>query len=348
MNINIKSSKGDYKVVDFNLSKANLKNNDNYYIIDKAVYKKNKVLKKIKNKSILITANENTKSYDNISKIINKLLNLKIKRNSILVGIGGGITQDITGFVASIIFRGIKWNFIPTTILAQCDSCIGGKTSINFKKTKNQIGNFYPPKKIYLDINFLKTLKFKDIKSGVGEMAHYFLVSNLKDWVLFKKNLNRLLNKNFDKKTLKNMISRSLLIKKKFIEIDEFDKKERLILNYGHTFGHALEKITKYKIPHGLAVAHGIDIANFISMKKKYISINIYQDIKKEMKKITKLNEIKNINVKNFFEAIKSDKKNKKNEIRVILTKGYGKMFIKGFKQNLALYSLLKQYIRSI
>jgi len=347
MNIKIKSSRGDYGVAEFDSSKFFLKkkNNNFFYIIDKNVYKKNKYIKKIKKNLIIINANENTKDYDNISQIIKKILNCGIKRNATLVGVGGGVVQDITAFIASIIFRGIKWNFIPTTLLAQCDSCIGGKTSINFKKTKNQLGSFYPPKKIYLDTNFLKTLKFNEIKSGLGEMAHYFLVSNLKDWIMFKKNLNLLLKRNLNIKLLKKMIFKSLLIKKKFIEIDEFDTGKRLILNYGHSFGHALEKITKYKISHGLAVAHGINISNFISLNKKYINLNIYKDIEKEILKIVDLKKIKKLNLNNFMEILKKDKKNKNNQIRVVLTKGYGKMFLKSFKENLSILLILKKYI---
>ena len=346
MNINIRSSRGNYKVVEFNFLKFlhNKTNNKFFYVIDSNVYKKNTHVKKIKKNLVIIKSNENTKDYKNISQIIQKLLNLKIKRDSILIGIGGGVTQDITGFIASIIFRGIKWDFVPTTVLAQCDSCIGGKTSINFEKTKNQLGSFYPPRNIYLDVNFLKTLKFNEIKSGLGEMAHYFLIAGSKDWNIFKKNLNYLLNQKLNQKLLKKMIIKSLLIKKKFIEIDEFDTGKRLILNYGHSFGHALEKVTNYQISHGLAVAHGINISNFVSLKKKYIRFNIYKDIKTEMSKIVNLKKMKKINLKFFLENLKKDKKNKNGEIRVVLTKGYGKMFLKGFKENFEIFSILKKY----
>ena len=117
----------------------------------------------------------------------------------------------------------------------------------------------------------------RDIKSGLGEMAHYYLVSNSKDWIFFKRGLNLLLKKDFNKNIMTSLIIKSLKIKKKFIEIDEFDKGPRLILNYGHTFGHALEKITNYRIPHGMAVAHGINMSNFFSIQYKP---NSYSDFK--------------------------------------------------------------------
>jgi len=189
----IKSSFGSYEVNNSRLSKNFFfKNSKNvFYLIDRNVYSKNKIINQIKKNIILIKSDENSKNYLKISDIIQKILKKKIKRDSVIFAIGGGVVQDISGFIASILFRGIKWNFIPTTILAQCDSCIGGKTSINFDKYKNQLGNFYPPKKIFLDTNLLDTLKVRDIKSGLGEMAHYYLVSNLNDWNFFKKKFGK-------------------------------------------------------------------------------------------------------------------------------------------------------------
>ena len=342
----IKSSFGSYEVNNGRLSKSFFfKNSKNvFYLVDKNVYLRNKIINKIKKNIILIKSNENSKSYLKISDIIKKILEKKIKRDSVIFAIGGGVVQDISGFMASILFRGIKWNFIPTTILAQCDSCIGGKTSINFDKYKNQLGNFYPPKKVFLDTNFLDTLKIRDIKSGLGEMAHYYLVSNLKDWKFFKNNLENLVRKDFNKNIMRLLIFKSLKIKKKFIEKDEFDKGPRLILNYGHTFGHTIEKITNYKIPHGMAVAHGINMSNFFSLQYKFINKKMFKEIEHQMSKIVDLSELKNINAMRFLEIIKKDKKNKKNQIRLVLTKGFGKMFIKNFNKDLKFVSLLKKY----
>ena len=342
----IKSSFGSYEVNNGRLSKSFFfKNSKNvFYLVDKNVYLRNKIINKIKKNLILIKSNENSKSYLKISDIIKKILEKKIKRDSVIFAIGGGVVQDISGFMASILFRGIKWNFIPTTILAQCDSCIGGKTSINFDKYKNQLGNFYPPKKVFLDTNFLDTLKIRDIKSGLGEMAHYYLVSNLKDWKFFKNNLENLVRKDFNKNIMRLLIFKSLKIKKRFIEKDEFDKGPRLILNYGHTFGHTIEKITNYKIPHGMAVAHGINMSNFFSLQYKFINKKMFKEIEHQMSKIVDLSELKNINAMRFLEIIKKDKKNKKNQIRLVLTKGFGKMFIKNFNKDLKFVSLLKKY----
>ena len=160
---------------------------------------------------IEVSANENQKSYEGLIPIIDKLVNHGFRKNHRIVGIGGGITQDITAFTSSILFRGVDWIFFPTTLLAQGDSCIGSKTSINYKKYKNQIGGFYPPEKIYIDLKFLDTLEHKDFQSGVGEMCHYFIVSSKKDFNFYKNSYN-LLNKSSS--ALEEIIARSLKIKK--------------------------------------------------------------------------------------------------------------------------------------
>ena len=348
--LTIRSYLGNYELLEKKLSSSFFlkKQNKILYLIDKNVYYKNKIISKLKKNIILIKSEENSKSYQKISSIIKSILKKKIKRDYEICSIGGGIVQDISGFVSSILFRGIKWNYVPTTILSQCDSCIGGKTSINFGKYKNQLGNFYPPKKIFLDTNFLKTLRIKDIKSGLGEMAHYYLVSNKKEWNFFKHNLDHVLKKDFNIKIMKKLIFRSLKIKKKFIEKDEFDQGYRLVLNYGHTFGHAIEKITNYNIPHGLAVVHGINMSNFFSKQLKLINKNTFNDIEEQLSKITDLSKIKNINIANFIRVLQKDKKSEKNKIRLVLTRGYGKMFLKSFKNNAVIPGLLKKYFSYI
>ena len=147
---------------------------------------------------------------------------------------------------------------------------------------------------------------------------------------------------------MRKLIFKSLKIKKSFIEKDEFDKGPRLILNYGHTFGHAIEKITNYKIPHGLAVAHGINISNFFSLKFKLINKKVFKEIESEMSEIVNLADIRRVNSNSFLKIIKKDKKNKKNKIRLILTRGFGKMFIKDIKSDLLFLSIFKKYLQHI
>ena len=323
----------------------NIKTGD-IVIIDKKVqsmHKLNSILPK--NSIIKISANEKSKSFENLDKVIRKILSYGFKKNNKLIIIGGGISQDIGSFISSIIFRGVDWIFYPTSFLSQCDSCIGGKTSINFHEYKNQLGNFNPPKRIIIDINFLKSQSSKEIRSGVGEMAHYFLVSGNGDTSYFLKNFKRVLVG--EKKISEAMINKSLKIKKYFIEKDEFDKKERLLLNYGHTYGHALEALTKYYIPHGIAVAHGINIANYISYKKKFINENYFLKIKESMDYIIDKNNPKTFDIKKYLNFLKKDKKNINNNLRCILTKGPGKMFIYEIKFDENLISYLKEYFNN-
>ena len=204
----------------------------------------------------------------------------------------------------------------PTTLLAQGDSCIGGKTSINFNSFKNQLGNFYPPNQVFICNDFLSTLPNNAVNSGLGEMLHFFLVSGVKDYNFFIKNKNN----------ISKLVKRCLQIKKLYVEIDEFDKKERLILNYGHTFGHAIEAVTDNKIEHGVAVSMGMDIANYISYRKKYITLDVFENIQKNLVMIYKNITLPDID--KLIRALEKDKKNISNKLNCVLTKGPGNMFL--------------------
>lgn len=275
----------------------------------------------------LYNVTEQTKDFNNISTIINYIIRKFNKKNK-LIAIGGGITQDVVGFISSILFRGVEWIFYPTTLLAQGDSCIGGKTSINFNTYKNQLGNFYPPYKVIVCNEFLDTLTKIDIKSGLGEMLHFFLVSSKADYDFFIKNQH----------DFKKLTTRCLDIKRSYIEIDEFDKNERLILNYGHTFGHAIEAVTNNEIAHGIAVSVGMDVANFISYKKGYITYELFKRIQKTLSSI--YYDVKLPNIEQLIIALKKDKKNISNKLNCVLTKGPGNMFLEEVE-----YSEIESYL---
>jgi len=297
-----------------------------------------------KNLLVSINASEKQKSYESLIPIINKLIESGFRKNHRLIGIGGGITQDITGFISSIMYRGVDWIFFPTTLLAQGDSCIGSKTSVNFGEYKNQVGGFYPPKNIYIDLNFLDSLSFADMQSGFGEMCHYFVVAGKTDYLKYKNDYEVAIKNKF---ILKSMIARSLAIKKNYIEIDEFDRNERQIFNYGHSFGHAIESLTNYKVPHGIAVSFGMDIANFISVKKKLLDSKIRIEIKELLQKIWAGYDISHLDVKQFRNALSKDKKNVGSELRLILCKGYGKVFKAPVKNDDKLENYLSEYFNN-
>jgi len=330
-NFTVRSAIHDYTVSfveDFTESLREILKPNDTLLVDENVFRLNKDrLKPILNgfPHIFVQATEENKSYQKIGPIIEQLIQNGFRKNYKIVAIGGGITQDIATFIAANIYRGVEWNFFPTTLLAQGDSCIGGKASINFGSYKNLLGNFYPPRKILIDLSFVETLPRKEIVSGLGEMTHFYFVSSEEDYQMMRD----LHGKSFeDKSALEELIHRSLRIKKRTIEIDEFDCKERQIFNYGHSFGHAIESVTGYRVPHGIAVSHGMDIANYISLKMGLIDENLYR----KMREVLKLNwnevPLGEIDIDTFLNALRKDKKNIGSEIRVILTRGFGKMFI--------------------
>lgn len=350
--IKIKSSVRDYEVIFVeSMHYLNPYSDKDVVIVDNNVFNRwDNLFSNVSCKIIKIQATEKQKSYEKIGRIIKTLIELGFRKNGKIIAVGGGIVQDICGFISSIMFRGVEWEFYPTTLLAQGDSCIGGKTSVNFGDYKNQLGNFNPPNKIIINSRFIDTLPKQDIRSGVGEMLHYYLVSSDEDFKYYKKEFRAKWGNSY---SIGRLVKRCLEIKKRFIEIDEFDKKERLVLNYGHTFGHAIESITNHKIPHGIAISMGMDISNYISMKKSYISQDLYKELNQETTSIWKPEydmkwsgiDFPKINVEEFIETLKKDKKNISSSIMCVLTKGIGRMFLEEIELN-EMNIYLQEYLK--
>jgi len=293
------------------------------------------------NRHIIIDATEKQKSYKELIPIIQCLIDNGFRKNHRLVGIGGGITQDVTAFISSILYRGVDWLFYPTTLLAQGDSCIGSKTSINFGEYKNQVGGFYPPNKIFINPAFLDTLTITEMQSGLGEMCHYFIVAGEEDFDRFKREYPAALK---DRDILSGIIARSLEIKKRYAEIDEFDKNERQVFNYGHSFGHAIESLTDYNIPHGIAVSFGMDMANFVSVKLGLIPDAVRKNIRELLEKIWVGYDIRHLSVEKLKVALSKDKKNVGNKLGLILNKGYGKIFKASVDMDEQFTSWMREY----
>lgn len=325
----IKSRFKDYDVEFIDNLTHHILNNFNenaILIIDELVYAiyENELVKVTERfRTVFLLPQESDKTVDYAQDIIDKLLACAVRKTDILVAIGGGITQDIVAFISSIIFRGVDWAFYPTTLLAQADSCIGSKSSINFKKYKNLLGTFNPPNNIYIYPLFLKSLSESEIRSGIGEMMHYFLNDGLDKAEMLMGSHKEILK---DVSLITPFVKESLLIKKAIIEVDEFDTNIRHIFNYGHTFGHAIEAITNYGIPHGQAISIGMNIANYISLQKKMIDVQCFE----AMYKLLKLNmprfEITETNIDEYCTALSKDKKNVGANLGCILTRGPGKM----------------------
>jgi 3-dehydroquinate synthase len=249
--------------------------------------------------NIVVECTENVKTLDGTHSIFDNLIERKANIQTRLVVIGGGILQDLIGFCASTYCRGIQYDLVPTTLLSQADSCLGGKTSINVKGKKNILGTFYPPNNIYICAEFLKTLSILDYCSGLGEVYKFHILENRID----QFNING---------DITDMIYRGLLFKGDILSRDEFDKGERKYLNFGHTFGHALETTSQNNLPHGIAVILGSMIAIRIANKLKYEVPNYNLLLLKGIELIHQSNiklEQSWFDLDSLLEIVKSDKK---------------------------------------
>jgi len=292
---------------------------------------------------ILVEATEEAKSFDQVAPLIQTMIDRNMGKGSRLVAIGGGVVQDLVSFAASIFKRGMDWVFVPTTLLAQCDSCIGSKTSINFRETKNQLGSFHPARVIYIDMNFLQTLPAIELRAGLGEMFHYYLVSSEED---YRWAAARVANALDDGAILTDFIARSLSIKKAMIERDEFDAGPRNVFNYGHTFGHALEVATQYAVPHGIAVAIGMELANRVSVRMGLLEDAVRRDIHGALRHIWSADDCPAVETEAYWGAIRQDKKNVGNQINVILSRGIGDMFKTPLPVDNEMADFINHYLR--
>jgi len=304
-------------------------------IVDKNVPNKFKIkLKKYLKKYTVYTfeysVNEKFKSFASVNKLVEKCLANNFNRNDVLISLGGGILGDYSAFAASIIKRGINFINIPTTLLAQVDSSIGGKTGVNSTLGKNLIGTFYQPKVVISDVEVLKSLPKRELICGYAEILKHSLIlkNNFFKWL--ENNSNQLLidrNLNF----LKKAIIESCKIKLHFVNKDVYEKNIRMILNFGHTFAHAIEAQNNYskRINHGEAVIMGMMMAAKLSYIKKLCNLNtlnqlknIYNsnNLKHDIKKYFQTNEYNKI--ANYMNA---DKKNNDKKINLILLTKIGR-----------------------
>jgi 3-dehydroquinate synthase len=281
--------------------------------------------------NIVLVCNENSKTLEGTALLISNLINLKVNIKTKLVVIGGGILQDLVGFSASIYARGIEYILVPTTLLAQTDSCVGGKTSINFDSRKNLIGTFYPPISIVICTKFLDTLSPLDYISGLGEIYKFHILQNKTPY--FSPNSN-----------IESMILDSLKYKVDILSRDEFDKGERKFLNFGHTFGHALESTSNHEIPHGVAVILGSMLAVKLSNNLGYKVDNYNCIIEKGIDLIQKTNinfDSKWFDFDSLMEIVKSDKKSTGKLTMVLIDD-------KPFLENVENVSILKETLKQI
>lgn len=266
----------------------------------------------------IVEAREENKTAETALELCMRMTDFPAKRNSVILAVGGGIIQDICTFAANILYRGTRLVLVPTTLLAQTDSCIGSKSSINFGGCKNLLGYFYPPEKIYASFDFLKTLGDADYRSGLGEIFKINVMAGAERAAKLSENLESLLSRDYE--ALLPFVEHALSFKKALIEADEFDEGQRRILNYGHTFGHAIEAASGYAVPHGLGVVMGALIANEISYQRGFITKEYKEILSKTGKALIPASLAGyHPEPRALAEAVKKDKKRQGNGIAGVL-----------------------------
>jgi len=272
---------------------------------------------------VVVKPGETSKSYQTYLEVIEKLIDLGIKRNHLMIALGGGVVGDLTGFVAATLYRGIDFIQIPTTLLSQVDSSIGSKVGIDLVQGKNLVGSFYDPKFVLIDPIFLETLDKREYLQGVAEMIKAGLIADQGLFEFFKTNT---------KVTQKEIIM-ALNVKRDVVLKDPFDQNERMILNFGHTFGHAIEKKYKYQTyKHGEAISYGMLIALEIGVKKGITPSYIYEDVKNVLEKLELIHK-PYFDQKDLIDYIKNDKKSMADVFHFICLKEIGQSVITNLKE---------------
>lgn len=271
---------------------------------------------------LVIKAGERSKNLDTLKDIYKYFCESRIRRSDIIIALGGGVVGDITGFAASTYLRGVKYIQVPTTLLAQIDSSIGGKVAVDLTFGKNLVGNFYHPEAVFIDPEILNSLNSKFFNDGMGEVIKYGLIND-------KNFVQKLMNYKDKDELLCNIeeiIYTCCSVKKEIVQMDEFDTGERMKLNFGHTFGHAVEKIFNYeKYTHGECVALGMAYITERSERRGYTKKGTYETIRRILNKYNLPCEMPEVDKRLLFEAVTLDKKTQFDIINLILLKEIGK-----------------------
>ncbi len=271
-------------------------------------------------------AGEAHKTLDTVKDIYKTLIEEKFDRKDMLIALGGGVVGDIPGYTAATYLRGVDFVQIPTTLLAQCDSSIGGKTGVDFDGYKNMVGAFYMPKLVYMNIGTLKTLDDRQFYAGFAEVMKHGLIKDalFYEWLL--DNLYEIQDREPD--VLEEMVMRSCTVKKLVVEKDPKEQGDRALLNFGHTIGHAIEKYKNFEMLHGECVALGAVAAAFISWKHNWLSMEEYYEIRDMFVPFNLPISIDDIEPEEILALTKSDKKMAAGQIRFVLLKKVGKAVI--------------------
>lgn len=277
-------------------------------------------------KSITFEAGEGSKNLDTVKLVYGRLIDNKFDRNDIIIALGGGVTGDLAGFIAATYLRGIEFIQLPTTLLAMADSSIGGKTGVDFMAYKNMVGAFHQPKLVYMNLSTLNTLPKREFSAGMSEIIKHGLIKDSDYYSWLCKNINNI--KSLDYETLKQMIINSCIIKKNVVEADPKEQSVRALLNYGHTIGHAIEKLMEFNLLHGECISIGMVAAAYISNKRGYISDELLEEITISIKEYDLPISVSGLSDEQIYAVTKLDKKMQSDTIKFILIKKIGDAFI--------------------
>lgn len=268
---------------------------------------------------IEIGTGEKIKNLDTVQAIYGKLVELEAGRSSFIVGIGGGIVCDIAGFVASTYLRGVRFGFVSSTLLSQVDASVGGKNGVNFGGYKNMVGVFNQPEFVICDMNVLRTLPEREILCGLAEIVKHAAIGDANLFTYLEEHYERALE--LDTEVIERLVYDSVVIKSTIVNRDEKEEGERRKLNFGHTFGHAIEKTTG--VPHGEAVSAGMLVASALSAKRGHLPAGEAERIEKLLKKL-KLPTRLQLDGDTVLDALRKDKKRKGDSIDFVLLHGIG------------------------
>jgi 3-dehydroquinate synthase len=290
---------------------------------------------------IEIPEGETSKSLQQVELVYDRMLEMKCDRKSLLIALGGGVVGDLTGFIAATYQRGIPFIQIPTTLLSQVDSSVGGKTAVNHPRGKNMIGAFYQPKLVVIDLDTLKTLPKKELRAGLAEVVKYGIIADSKLFSFLEDNTEKILSLDLD--CLEYIIQTSCAIKAKVVEKDERESRYRMILNFGHTFGHSIETLTNYtEYLHGEALSIGMIQAALLSVEIGLCSKNVPVRITNLLKKIGLPIKAPDLDSKDIIESMHHDKKNSRNKLLFILAKSIGSVKIVDEVPEILIKNILK------
>ena len=292
--------------------------------------------------TLLLDATEEEKTLTGVTKVVRWLQDQQCTRQTVVIALGGGVIQDIASFSSHIYYRGIPWVFIPTTLLSMGDSCIGAKCGINLREFKNQLGVFHAPSEVIICTEFLASLGDLAFRSGCGEMYRLMLTGSRHYVEEFQNAVRTVGLHHID---LPKFIYRSLEVKKGIIELDEHERDLRRILNFGHTFGHALEALTEYEVPHGLAVVWGLDLVNYIACRRGILQPELFASINQFIKEHFAIQLTHKLDAHELIRYAKRDKKVAGGKLNLIVMEEPGRLKILKTPFDEALLELVSEFI---